>query len=270
MKALRIITILIFIISLLVYGGVHVYYQYSLDRVPPVIQCDDTVLQVSVNADEKTLLEGVTAADDRDGDLTDQIMIQGISRLLTSDTARITYVVFDASENMASRTRTIQYTDYERPRIQLDQAPVFAPVPSGDPLVELGEALKAVDVRDGDISGNIRITAQNVDMYEEGIYRVNVQVSNSMGDTEVVPLTVVLSNENADEPLIQLSSYITYVSAGSEFHPAEHITAVDGSSYRPSDKNLKITSNVDTAAAGTYEVCYSYKTYTVYMTVVVR
>lgn len=270
MKALRIITIFLFVLSLALYLGVSFRYSIMLDRVSPKIQCESEVLEVSVNAAEPELLAGVTAKDNRDGDLTGKIMVQGISRLLTDNTARITYVVMDSSDNIASCTRTLRYTDYERPRLHLTQIPVYRPFPEENSMAKLFEALSAQDVHDGDISDQIQISTQNANDDVEGEFEVSVQIINSMGDSEVVPVTVVIDNEGAQNPLITLKEYITYVDAGSDFDPESGIRTLNGSAYTGAGSGLSIDSQVDTATPGTYKVRYQYQSFTVYQTVVVR
>lgn len=274
MKAIRTITIILFVLALLLFCGTTFYYQMVLDRVPPTIQCSEGVLEVSVSDGPEVLLTGVAASDGRDGDLTGEIMVQGVSRLLSADTARVTYVVFDASGNMASCTRTIRYTDYQRPKITLKDAPVYAPYPEGDSYNELRAALTATDVRDGDLSDQIHIAARNVNDGTEGTYRVNVQITNSLGDAESIPLNIVVSDKGAANPLVTLREYITYVDAGSEFDPTDYITAVRGGPYSAGDPNLTIESDVDASTPGYYQVCYTYsatgQNYVVYLAVVVR
>lgn len=271
MKILRIVTAFLFVLSLALYAGVTFRYRVVLDRVSPRIQCDSEVLEVSVNATDDQLLAGVTATDNRDGDLTDRIMIQGISRLLTTDTARITYVVMDSSDNLASCTRTLRYTDYERPRLILTEIPVYRTFPTGNALSDLLSTLTVTDVRDGDISDQVHILAPtNMDISLENTHTLTIEVYNSMGDAEIVPLTVVIDNEGAQTPLVTLKEYITYVDAGSRFDPKACIRTLNGSSYTGSDAGLRIDSNVDSDVPGVYQVCYQYQDFTVYQTVVVR
>ena len=270
MKALRIITIFLFVLSLALYLGVSFRYNILLDRVSPEIRCESDVLEVSVNAAESELLAGVTATDNRDGDLTSQIMVQGISRLLTDDTVRITYVVMDSSDNIASCTRIVHYTDYTPPRLALTDIPVYTTDIEKNALTMLKETLAATDVKDGDLSGHIRIIASSIDVTLEKTYSVTLEVTNSLGDSEVVPLTIVIDNEGARNPLVTLKEYITYVDAGSPFDPASCILTLNGSAYTGADSGLSIDSQVDTATPGTYQVRYQYQSFTVYQTVVVR
>lgn len=268
MKTLRILTIFLFILSLALYLGISFRYNVTLDRVSPQIQCNSEVLGISVKADDSALLAGVTAKDDRDGDLTDQIMVQGISRLLTDDTVRITYVVMDSSDNIGSCTRSVRFTDYERPRLQLTQLPVYSTYTTDNVMAELFESLSAEDLRDGDISDQIQISVQQA--IDDTEIDVSVQITNSLGDSEVVPLTIVIDNDGAETPLVTLDEYITYVDAGSAFDPKDCVRTLNGSPSSGANPGLRIDSQVDTAVPGAYQVRYQYQSFTVYQTVVVR
>jgi hypothetical protein len=238
--------------------------------VSPQIQCEAEVLEVSVHATEEELLAGVSAQDNRDGDLTEKIMIQGVSRLLTENTARITYVVADSSDNIASCTRTLHYIDYFPPRFALTGIPVYSTDIEMNALSELKKTLTAVDTKDGDLSGQIRILAKGIDVSLENTHILTIEVTNSLGGFESIPLTIVIDNEGAMNPLVTLREYITYVSAGSDFEPKDYVLTVNGEDFEGSYPALRIHSEVDTQIPGAYQVCYQYKDFKVYQTVVVR
>lgn len=267
MKFLDRITVMVFIAVLLIFAACQVYLRVFVDSTPPVIACDSEVLNTKVNAGDRALLQGVTATDDKDGDLTGQLMVKSITPLITDNTAKITYIVFDSSDNMATYTRTIRYTDYEKPHFALHE-PLIYPVGSNVPVLD---RLSAKDTIDGNLSTNIRITAQNITSSYEGIYNITAQVSNSMGDVETLPLKVIISNASAANPQIKLTDYIVYLDKGSTFNPYEYIESVltrDGIDV-PADY-VQVDSPVDTKTPGVYDVSYLYETYTVYLTVVVK
>ena len=252
-------TAAVFILVLAVWAGLRVYSIKNVDNTPPVITCDSEVVEVRVGAGESALLKGVTAHDDRDGDLTDEIMIKGVSQLITADTAKVTYIAFDSSNNMATASRTVRYTNYEKPRFVLTQPMVFL-VGS---QVRLLDRLTASDVIDGDISENIGVTTQNVNAYTPGVYNVTVQVTNSLGDVESLPLKVTVASGSQYLLDVRLSEYITYLKVGDRFDPAAYILT-------PDPPAVEVASDVDTGLPGVYEVSYTYQTDTVYQTVVVR
>lgn len=271
MKAIRIMQRLLvglFVLVLLAFVGLKVYRAIAVDVTPPVFSCDSDTIAISVTADESALLQGVTARDNRDGDLTDQIMIKGVSFLQEDGSAEVTYIVFDSSNNTATMRRTVRYTDYELPRFALAQPLVY----TVGQTVTLLDRLTVEDVLDGDVSGNIRITSQNIINSQPGVYNVTAQVDSRLGETVVLPLKVVVSA--GEQRMIQLSEYLIYLDRGSSFDPADYIlsiTAPDGSAV--SHDRVEIESLPDMNTAGVYNVGYSItvqgQSYIVYLTVVV-
>lgn len=242
----------LFILTLLAFCGLRIYRRLTVDVTPPVITCSTDSIDVSVTAGEEALLQGVMASDDRDGDLTDQILIKGVSPSLTDSSAQVTYIVFDSANNMATVTRTVRYTDYEAPRFALSQPLVY---PAGQ-TVTLLDRLTATDVLDGDISSGIRITSQNVINSQPGVYSVTAQVDSRLGNSVVLPLKVVITAGGPQ--LITLSDYLVYLPRGSAFDAAGYIqsvTAPDGTAL--SAGQVSIESPVDTSVPGTYHVGYS-------------
>lgn len=260
LKLLQRITMLVFAVTLLAFVGLKLYTIRMVDRTPPVIVFDSDVVEVGVGAADDVLLAGVTATDDRDGDITDDIMIKGVSQLITADCAKVTYIAFDSANNMTTASRTVRYTDYEKPRFALTSPLIF---PTGG-QVSILEQLTARDVVDGDLSGSIRVTTQNVDIARAGVYSVTVQVTNSLGDVESLPLKVTMTDSGRTAPQVTLSSYIVYRKVGQGFNPLGYITAPANTG------SVTIDSNVDTDRAGIYEVTYTCQGDTVYQTVVVR
>ena len=78
------------------------------DGEAPVIQVEDKDITYTEGEDESILLEGVTATDNKDGDITEQIFIDKILPI-DEGHAIVYYGVLDASNNVGSARRTIQY-----------------------------------------------------------------------------------------------------------------------------------------------------------------
>lgn len=255
----------LFILTLLAFCGLRIYRRLTVDVTPPVITCSTDSIDVSVTAGEEALLQGVMASDDRDGDLTDQILIKGVSPSLTDSSAQVTYIVFDSANNMATVTRTVRYTDYEAPRFALSRPLVY----SMNQTVTLLDRLTATDVLDGDI----RITSQNIISTQPGVYGVTAQVDSRLGEPVVLPLKVVITT--GETQLIWLKDYLIYLPQGSAFDPAAYIdsaVAPDGTGLPASQ--VSIDNQVSTAVPGVYYAGYTVtaqgQSYTVYLTVVVE
>ena len=78
MRYLRIGVVLLFIAALALYV-LTLVNELQRDHTPPVIQSVNDVVELSVSDDESRLLEGLTASDNRDGDITDNIIISSLS-----------------------------------------------------------------------------------------------------------------------------------------------------------------------------------------------
>ncbi len=273
MRYLRIGVVVLFVVALALYVLTLVKDLQS-DHTPPVIESISDVVELSVTDSEDVLLSGITASDDHDGDITDNIIISSLSHFSEKGVCKANYVVFDSSHNAAFYTRTVHYIDYHSPRFKVD-SPLYYRLGSN---IKFSDNIKVEDSIDGDISQSIKITSAAVSNYADGIYPVRLEVTNRFGDKSVLDVMVVVSAREY-APTIELNDYIVYVSKDSDFDPFSMIkttgaTALDGT--RATAKDVQINGYVDTSTAGCYSLVYSYKkkdtfgTEEVYMTVVVE
>ncbi len=259
MRSIKTIVIVLFLIVAIAFSVLVVYDRLMLDHTAPQIIWDGAKLEVSVAATDADLCRGLVATDDVDGDITDNIIVRHVSRLVGSNSAIVHYAVFDSSSNFCTFTRNVYYTDYSQPRFALSQPMIF----NVNSLVTLQDRLTAHDVIDGDISSRIRISAATVSTTVEGEYPMSLQVTNSTGDTSVLSLTVAIRNYTSRHPVIHLSEYLTYVDFGSEVDIEEFRDKIisvketaDGKSVSP--EQVTIEGNVDTSKVGCYDVNFSY------------
>lgn len=274
MKRLNVISGIVFAASAVIFAG----YQYreirGADRLGPQIQIDGERIEVSVKVKEQELLEGVTAIDAKDGDVTDSVVVENISSFLDKGRRLVSYVAFDSDNHVTKASRQIVYTDYEEPKFQLSAPLVFV---AGEE--NLLANIRAVDCIDGDISNKIKITSDSAFYLAEGEYKVNFEISNSCGDVVSLPATVEICNR-ADElyrPHIELSNYLIYVKKGEKIDPQAYLkrVVIGEQEYALTDANesygndddtgyatiqrsrVEIKNNVDYKEPGTYEVVYS-------------
>ena len=258
MRKVRIVTIILFVVVAVLYIGSLYWEKNMVDRRAPVISCPQEVLEVSVHDPDEALLADVTALDDRDGDLSAKVIVGGISKLITEDTARVTYYVFDRSDNMASSTRMIRYTDYSRPVISLTRPLIFAAGES----VSLTDRLTAQDVIDGDISDRIHVSTTDIVENTEGTYQISVFVTNSLGDSTELKLPLTITADGLQSGEVLLSDYLVYVEQGASFDPSVYpIGAVLANGRSTSLSGLDWSGDVDTETPGLYVVTYTCKGY---------
>lgn len=263
MRFLKLMLIVLLLVTGALYGFTTANALLSDKDVPPQIKSDTELLEVSVTGGEETLLAGLTATDKQDGDLTEKILIRGVSRLVTNDTAKVSYIVFDSDGNAATTSRMIRYTDYEKPHFRLSRALVY----NQDEDIQLLDRLSAVDVVDGDITQSIRVSSLAPTSDPE-IKTVAVQVTNSMGDTARLTLPIVTYSGAELRPRVMLTEYLVYLDQGASFDPDRYVAIVSTTDGQGNAREVQITDTVDTGTPGTYYVYYRYyHNYTVGMSV---
>ena len=287
MRKLRAAVVAVFILSLIAYIGYNIMTRMTQDKVPPVITAESDAVSVSVEDDESKMLEGLQATDNKDGDLTDAIRVSSMSNFTEPGKRTVNYVVFDESNNAATLTRNLEYTDYTSPQITLSAPLRF----SLDDMEEadLADNMSVQDCLDGDISQEIRATYNdNAYVSQAGDYGVTVQVSNSAGDTCSVNLTVTVTDPENERGKYYpvLSDYIVYTDVGKSVNLSDLLIGLESSgteylfddddSFAPGDKSdVDISEEIDYNTAGTYNVDYTYtsddgETATTKLAVVVR
>ncbi|MDM8236734.1 immunoglobulin-like domain-containing protein [[Ruminococcus] torques] len=255
MRIVRIILIVVSILSLGIFGISELIRFSGRDTEAPEITSDRDVLEIPCEYTQEQLMEGLSAEDETDGDLTSEIIAGSFSRFINTGECNLTYVVFDSSDQPATLTRKVRFTDYHPPRFTLTEPLVFSEQEGS--YTTAMERLGASDQLDGDLKEWITQTDTDVNYQRVGTYTMSVEVSNSFGDTSSAALPVhVVSAENRRVD-IALTSGIVYISAGESLDPSAYIsgvTAADGSSLDPSAVTAE--SAVDTNTPGCYEVHY--------------
>lgn len=224
MRRLRTLTLACMVVSICFLVASTVYHKHTEDRTLPVIQCPETPLTLSMEGGEEALLRDVTAWDEKDGDLTAQILLQGVEKQPGAAVGTVTYAVVDSDHHVATQTREIRYTDYEPPRFALKKELCYA---VGSTL-RIKDRLTAYDRVDGDLSDRIRVVSSSTGTYNEGTYPATFQVTNSLGDTASITLDIVVRSYGAGEPEIRLSQYLIYQKDGDAFDPMDYLESVSG------------------------------------------
>ncbi len=255
---------LLLLLVLICCGGFAAYqilWTQAYDRDPPQITMDSDELTLSVSDPESALLQGVTATDPQDGDVTDSLVVESVRGVVAEQEFTVTYAAFDNAGNVAKAQRTVHYSDYVSPKFQLTGALLFRSGTSPD----IFSVLEAEDVVDGDLTDRIKatLTSGNQQISEPGEYTVEFRVTNSLGDTSYfeAPIRVVAAEGAAAE--VELTEYLVYVTKGDKFQPKEYLDTMKAGSETVAlgrynaDVFIDVDSNVDTDTPGTYWVDYT-------------
>lgn len=247
-------------LSLAVLAGYAAVDRLRTDSRAPEITVSAQQLRVSTGDPDTALLQGVSAADNADGDVTGSLVVERIRLLDETGRISVRYAAFDAAGNVAKAEREAQYTDYESPRFVLTEPLMYSQNSSVD-------VLRAVQVRDlleGDISHRVRITPlDQITAATVGTYDVEFRVTNSLGDTArlVLPLEIYPSGRN--QAALKLTDYLVYVEQGSAFEEMDYLKelTVAGETISlaggiPAACSVQTEGSVDTQVPGVYSVSY--------------
>ncbi|MBR6618825.1 MAG: hypothetical protein IKK85_00605 [Clostridia bacterium] len=253
-KLLRKLTLVLFVLVLLAFIAFSIAEKFTTDTTMPYITVDSEVIEISVKDKKEILLSGVTAYDGKDGDISDRVLIESISKFIEPGVCSVTYAVADSDKHVAKQTRTVRYTDYTPPEFYMKRALVYGV----DEALDIRAAVGARDSIDGDISDRVSIVTTDYVKNTIGVFTVSLQVSNSMGDTIYLDVTVHVEGNETMAPQIQLKKSLIYVKKGEEPNFEEYLgdVTVNGVLMKKDEIQLLISTNFDSEETGTYNVHY--------------
>ena len=94
MKKLRWFAITLFLLSVVLYALDQNQIRRKTDQTIPKISMDQDEIQVSVKDPEKVWKKGITAYDEKDGDITDSLVIESVSTFLEKGRRLVSYAAF--------------------------------------------------------------------------------------------------------------------------------------------------------------------------------
>ncbi|MBC2080402.1 DUF5011 domain-containing protein [Listeria booriae] len=221
----------------------HVYVRTN-DK--PVIHASDQTFKAGASFNP---LAGMSASDTEDGDITANVTITANDvDANQAGTYHVTYSVTDSDDNTTTKTITITVLTNEKPVITAADITQKAHR-SIDPMA----GVTASDLEDGDLTANIKIIANDINIDVPGEYHVTYSVLDSDGnETEKTITVTILSN---DAPVIH-GQDVTF-KAGKAFDPMAGVTASD-TEDGDITSTIEMTANdVNPDVAGVYHVTYS-------------
>ncbi len=265
-KKIRILILIFFLVVTAVFGYSKVTAAMDADTQAPVISATADTIEVSVDADDSELLQGLTATDNRDGDVSDSLVVVSRTKFITTGEVNINYAAFDSHNNVGTYTRRVVYTDYTSPEFSAESPLVFR---TSDTYPDYLEGITATDVLDGDLTSMIRMSyGYSGTTNEDGTYTLplTIQVTNTAGDTSSLELEVsFLDDKTYSEDAPALSQYLVYTDAGDEITPSDYISGIrngttvrdfEDSSYAIGDITYD-DSTVDYNTPGVYQITYT-------------
>lgn len=275
----RIFVVLFFLFSVFLFVILRLAKVALTDRTMPVIEMDSESITISVKGGDEAILEGVTAKDSKDGDLTDDLFIESKGNFIEKGRLNVVIAVADKDNHVAKATREVIYNDYRSPQFSLKSPMKFLIARENQDDINIAAGLSARDVLDGNISNNIKFSSEySVNFFSVGDYHMEFTVANSVGDTVELPVTITIYNSTQERglPQIILSDYLINTPVGTnvdieslieqiEYHNSIYRRGEDGNYYSgefdalgnaimfPSD-SVQIDADINWNIPGVYEV----------------
>lgn len=238
------------------------------DKTSPEIFLSAGSVVYAEEAGEQELFKGVTAFDEEDGELTDQVVIEKIVTDREKETATITYGVADSAGNVAKATCTVEMIVEEVVDEEIvsdegtEETEVHEEDVSGEnsveeeaePEEEGSEETEAESEEEG--SEETETESEEAESEEEESEETEVEEESEDDATEEDTVQTVSSNPNPGRPAIVFRSQEVKTKAG---QPPAWINVIEGlhddkDNYETLLKSLKINGNYDKEKAGTYSV----------------
>ena len=209
-------------------GNVVVYI--GEDRNGPEISVPQEEITYVAGTDTSALLNGVTAQDDRDGDVTDTVTIESIIPNADQTGASVVYVAKDSKNNVTKETRTIVYsTDANQAAAQAAAEQAAADQAAQDQAA-------AEQAAQGDAAGE---SAQTTD---DGA---------AQNEAAIAALS-------AESPRFYLTQYSVELERGAELNELSYVQDIsdDEDSRDELYQGIRISGEVDTNTPGEYTLEY--------------
>ena len=235
-------------------------YGYTLASAPGVAITLSTPIvennSPTINVVDKTIiegttfnqLEGVTATDIEDGNLTSKIkVIKNTVDINKPGTYEVTYQVTDSANNTTTKTIKVTVKENKAPQITAEDK-IITQNKEFDEL----EGVTATDTEDGDLTSKIKVIENNVDIKAIGIYKIVYEVADSKNKKTRKEIKVEVVKDRA--PVINAVNQIILLN--DEFDELEGVTAIDSEDGDLTSKIKVIENTVDTKVEGDYKITY--------------
>ena len=234
--AKKLIVIMIFLCA--VFTCVIVYTRQQTDGEGPEIVADDSDLTLyREDMTEPELLEGMSAIDEKEGDVSDKLTVESVYNVDDS-TVVVSYAAKDTDNNVTKFKRTLK----AEPEDEEDDPEEETEETSSDSAESSEDSTG--DEKD-DNSENVSMTPTQTPAEDEA----EVLKEEQEAEAEAMP---------SQNPRIFLTDYLVTLSVGATWNPLDYVSEItdDADDTFALWRKIQVADEVNTSAAGTYECTY--------------
>ena len=216
----------------------------------PVIHAENKTIKVG---SKFNLMDGVTATDKEDGNITNKIkVVESTVSLSKPGTYKVVYEVTDSQGSKTRKTITVTVVSNDKSVINGTDNVTIKEGTSFNPM----DGVTATDKEDGNITNKVKVEGK-VDTSKTGNYELTYTVTDTDGNTTTVKrvVTVIANTENINEkPVIHAENKT--IKVGNKFDLMEGVTATDKEDGNITNKVKIVKNTIDINKPGTYEITY--------------
>lgn len=224
MKKLR-ITGTVLLAACVILGVISFVIYTGQDHTAPEITVEEANLTYTEGQDYKELMTGVTAQDNRDGDLTEEVFVDKV--IPTGESSAVVYYgVIDSAKNVGTASRTVSY------------------VPAADDAV-------SQDVQAAEEAAQGQETAETVqETPAETVQEEQPAQDPAAQAQDLVP--------NGERPALALTAPSTTVAVGTPFNPMSVVQAMvdDKDTSDTLSQRVMVDGAYDTNVPGSYALTF--------------
>lgn len=216
------------------------------DSQGPVITVEQKSITY-VNGDDKTsLLDGVSAYDAVDGDVTVSLIVKDITVLNSGDTAKVTYAARDNSNNISEAYRIVTYVDSDENYSEPDDEAMFQEITEGEVTeAEVSAENTEAQATEEPVEDNTQETEEPTEEVKE-----EPQEEEKPEESEK-PQPKATDNKPEDKtPKITLKQKTVNINVGQTFNPSDYIKSKENAS------SIEIDGAINVMAPGTYPLTF--------------
>ena len=200
-----------------------------------------------VNGDDKaSLLDGVSAYDAVDGDVTVSLIVKDITVLNSGDTAKVTYAARDNSNNISEAYRIVTYVDSSEYYSELDDEAMFQEITEGEVTeAEASAENTEAQATEEPVEDNTQETEEPTEEVKE-----EPQEEEKPEEPEK-PQPKATENKPEDKTAkITLKQKSVNINVGQPFNPSDYIKTKENAS------SIAIDGAINVMAPGTYPLTF--------------
>lgn len=225
----RLITIVL-LLGCVAVGAVGVLTYKKQDRTAPVITVSDKKMSYTAGDPYDQLLEGITATDNKDGDLTDEVFVDRVVPT-SKKKAVVYYGVMDKSNNVGTARKTVTYHGENN----------------------MGSDAEDIAPADNADAENATQLDQSADQEQKDADKQQADQQADQPDATTDDLKA-----NGEKPAMSLTATSGTIARGSNFNATSMVKdVVDDKDDRDTlFRQLHVDGTYDTTKSGTYELTY--------------